>query len=164
MKTYHAWSPVWNHLLRCAPLMCAGLILSSPIVAGGATFANTTPITIAVGGQPNPYPSNIGVSNITGVITDVSVTLNGLAHSFPDDLDILLVGPGGQKVLLMSDAGGDNALGNPPVRLTFSDTASAVLPDSGRIVTGAYRPSNYEAAAADQLAPYAVPPSVSLRA
>lgn len=46
------------------------------------------------------------VSEMPGATSRVVVKLKDLSHTYPDDLDILLVGPGGQKVLLMSDAGG----------------------------------------------------------
>jgi hypothetical protein len=124
------------------------LLLLLLLLAGGAsraaTFFNPTDILIDVAGGPpgvSPYPSPISVSGLAGSITNVTVTLSNLTHSVPDDLDILLLGPGGQRVLLMSDAGDSNAIS--AVRLTFSDDASAVLPDSTRIVSGAYRPTNY---------------------
>ncbi len=41
-------------------------------------------------------------------VTDVNVTLGGLTHTYPDDLDFLLVGPGGQQATIMSDAGDGN--------------------------------------------------------
>ncbi len=75
------------------------------------TLTNATPIVIPAGapgmttGPASPYPSTINVAGLGGTVTRVTVTLNGLRHTFPDDLDILLVGPGG-SVILMSDAGG----------------------------------------------------------
>ena len=137
--------------MRRSLLAFGGAVLFGLQPGYGATFVNQTPISINPAGGPpgaNPYPSIITVSNLPGVIADVSVTLSNLSHTFPDDLDILLVGPQGQRVLLMSDAGGDNALINP-VTLRFSDNTTAVLPDSNRIVPGIYRPTNYDAAAAD---------------
>jgi hypothetical protein len=40
------------------------------------------------------------------LITDLNVTIDGIWRERPDDLDLLLVGPQGQKVVLMSDACG----------------------------------------------------------
>ena len=40
-----------------------------------------------------------------GTISKVTVRLNNIAHTFPDDIDVLLVGPGGQTSILMSDNG-----------------------------------------------------------
>lgn len=107
-----------------------------------ATNANSGSISIAQKGKASPYPSAITVSGFTGAVTRVTVKLLGLSHTYPDDLDILLVGPGGQKVMLMSDAGGGGALSG--VDLTFAATGSA-LPDSTQIATGTYQPADYEA-------------------
>lgn len=108
-----------------------------------ATFSNPTPISIPASPTAgvSPYPSIISVSGLAGLITNVTVTLTNLYHTNPDDLDILLVGPGGQTVLLMSDAGGTNDLDY--VTLKFSDASKPLLPTSGQITNGTYRPSNY---------------------
>ena len=44
-------------------------------------------------------------------------------HSFPDDIDVLLVGPGGQLIQLMSDVGGSADLVNNTY--TFDDVAAS---------------------------------------
>ena len=54
--------------------------------------------------------------------------------------DILLVGPGGQRLIVMSDVGGSNALN--AVDLVLSDAAAAGMPDAGAIASGSYRPTN----------------------
>jgi uncharacterized repeat protein (TIGR01451 family) len=105
---------------------------------------SVTPIDIPRVGAANPYPSTIFVTGLTAAVANVRVTLAGLTHSYADDVDVLLVGPNGRAVELMSDAGGEFALNN--VTLTFDDGALAVLPDSGPIQNGLYRPSNYELA------------------
>ena len=38
---------------------------------------------------------------MTGTVRKVTVRLDGLRHTFPDDLDFMLVGPRGQRVLLV---------------------------------------------------------------
>ncbi|MEO6391776.1 MAG: VCBS repeat-containing protein, partial [Pyrinomonadaceae bacterium] len=87
------------------------------------------------------YASTITASGLTGAITDVNVTLTNFNHLNPDDVDILLVGPSGKSILMMSDAGGTpDAVG---VNLTFDDAAAAVIPDAGPLVTGSVRPSNF---------------------
>lgn len=93
-------------------------------------------------GPANPYPSEIDVSGLDGAIRDVTVTLYGLSHTWPDDLDVLLVGPEGQNVMLMSDAGGSLDVEN--VTLKFDDAAADFLPDSGQIVSGTFKSTNYE--------------------
>jgi subtilisin-like proprotein convertase family protein len=109
---------------------------TSPVPAG----CNPASITIPDSGPGVPYPSNINYSS-GGSVTDVNVTLNDVNHTYPDDVDILLVGPAGQSVILMSDAGGSNDVTD--VDLTFDDEATATLPDSAQIVAGSYDPTNY---------------------
>jgi subtilisin-like proprotein convertase family protein len=81
------------------------------------------------------------VSGLSGTVVKVTVTINGVTHTFSDDLDFLLVGPGGQNATIWSDAGGSNPLSNAIV--TLDDAAATVLPDSTAIVTGTYQPANY---------------------
>jgi VCBS repeat-containing protein len=74
-------------------------------------------------------------------LVDVNVTLTNLSHTYPDDIDIIPVGPAGQNTYLMSDAGTGNDVVN--VTLTFDDAAADYLPDSSQIVAGTYKPTNY---------------------
>lgn len=105
------------------------------------TLANPALISIPSAGAANPYPSTIDASSLSGTVVKATVTLNDVSHTFPDDIDILLVGPTGAKTLLMSDAGGSTDLVN--VDLTFDDDAPALLPDSNPISSGVYRPTDY---------------------
>jgi subtilisin-like proprotein convertase family protein len=112
--------------------------------AAAATFSNPAPIMINDSDTPptpaTPYPSQIMVSGL-GTITDVNVTLTGFNHTFPDDVDVLLVGPGGQSVILMSDAGqSDDAV---DLTFTFDDEAAALLSEGGALASGSYQPSNF---------------------
>jgi subtilisin-like proprotein convertase family protein len=108
-----------------------------------STYANTQAITIRDNTTADPYPSTINVSGLVGNVAKVKVTLNGFTHRFPDDVDLLLVGPAGQKMILMSDAGGGNSVTN--LTLTFDDAAADSLPDNARIDPVTYKPSNYDA-------------------
>jgi len=92
-------------------------------------------------GPANPYPSSLVVSNVAGVVNKVSVRLNGFTHTYPADVDILLVSPTGQKVLLMSDAGSGFSVTN--LTLTFDDVVTASVPELSPITSGTYRPSDY---------------------
>ena len=64
-----------------------------------------------------------------GLVQKAEVTIRGLSHTWPDDLDILLVAPDGRKVMLMSDAGGGWAVSG--LNLKFTSSATTVPPDRG---------------------------------
>ena len=74
---------------------------------GTATaLSNTAAIEIPATGEEglaSRYPSTISVPATRGVLTDVNVTLTGLTHPVEDDLDVLLEGPDGTTVVLLSD-------------------------------------------------------------
>jgi subtilisin-like proprotein convertase family protein len=112
------------------------------------TFSNATAIVIpasgtgaTTGAPATPYPSNITVAGITAPVTKVTVTLKQISHTFPSDVDVLLVGPTGVKFVLMSDViGGTDWSGQT---YTFDDTAGALLPSSGAPpASGSFRPTN----------------------
>ncbi len=123
------------------------LALAAPVAASTVqSFNNTAPITINVQGNATPYPSNIAVSGVPNAFTRLEVQLNGFSHTFPDDVDILLVGPQGQRAILMSDAGGGGP-GVSGLTLSFAQTASNAIPDATAPGSGLFRPANYVASA-----------------
>lgn len=103
------------------------------------TFSNATSIAINDNTSATPYPSNVTVSGIT-TYDRVALTLNGLSHTFPDDIDIIVVAPGGQKAYVMSDVGGGGDVSN--LTLTFDDNALAQIGDNGPMPSGTFKPSN----------------------
>lgn len=108
------------------------------------TYLNTDFIELEEinGGAGSIYPSTIEVTGLTSAVYKVTVTLRSLTHTFPDDIDALLIGPGGQNVMLLSDCGLDNIIDG--ITLTFDDTAASLLPDTDpALESGTYRPSNY---------------------
>ena len=111
------------------------------VMGAPVTFSNSTPIAIPNVGTATPYPSNITVSGLPSTIGAITVTLSGLAHTFPDDIDVLLVSPTGRKMIIMSDAGGLNAVTN--VTITLDDAAATAIPDSAALTTGSFKPANY---------------------
>ncbi len=119
-------------------------------------FANSGPIVIVDNSPANPYPSTIAVTELVGDVSQVRVRLNGLAHGFPSDADILLVSPSGKSVMLMSDAGGGNAVTN--LALTFTDAAADEIPQNGPLTSGQYRPRNYDPVADSMPSPAPAPP------
>jgi subtilisin-like proprotein convertase family protein len=120
-------------------LGCAVVALAM-VSAYGQDFSNPSPISIPSTGPAVPYPSPITVSGVGECLDGITVTLTGINHTNAEDLDILLVGPTGASVILMSDAGGGADLAG--LSLTYSDAASGTLPNSTRISSGSYRPTN----------------------
>lgn len=123
--------------------------------ASKAVINNSAAITINDNAAASPYPSTITVSGFSGTVELMRVTLNGINHTWPQDLGVLLVGPQGQNVLLMLNAGGGTALAGTV--LVFDDTGSALT--TAAIVSGVYRPTrltgaNYPFAAPAPAAPY----------
>jgi subtilisin-like proprotein convertase family protein len=91
-------------------------------------------------GPGSPYPMTIPISGRLGKVTDLNVTLPGLTHTFVDDLDLLLVGPNGAKVMLMSDACTNANVVNRTY--VIDDEAAAVIPNTTVCAAGTYKPTN----------------------
>jgi uncharacterized repeat protein (TIGR01451 family) len=116
------------------------------LTAGSHTlsYSNTASITILdstnAPTKASFYPSTINVPNTNGTVAKATVTFVGLGHTYPDDIDALLVGPGAPapNTLLMAAVGGPFGFNN--VRLTFDDAFPA-LPNEGSITTGTNRPT-----------------------
>jgi subtilisin-like proprotein convertase family protein len=103
-------------------------------------FNNAGSITIRDNKSASPFPSAISVSGITGPVTKVTATINGWSHTYPSDVDMLLVGPGGQTVKLDGGAGDGTAISG--VTVTFDDGAGSAL-SSSAITSGTYLPTDY---------------------
>ncbi len=112
-----------------------------PTPAPGGTEFTGGAITIRDNQTAAPYPSTITVAGLAGAIEKVTVRLDGLTHTYPDDIDLLLVGPGGEKVMLMSDAGGGPNVSN--MAITFDSAAFATVLDNTTIAGGTVQPADY---------------------
>jgi len=119
------------------------------------TYSNNAPIIIPQYGAASPYPSTINVSGFGNLVSKTTVTLTNLAHTWPSDIDILLVAPTGQKSLLMAKCGGSDTITN--VTLTFDDTVTNLLPGASQIYSGTYHTTTY--AAANAPPPFPLPAS-----
>ncbi|KAB2966320.1 MAG: hypothetical protein F9K18_05765 [Thermoanaerobaculia bacterium] len=108
---------------------CSGVPILLPAGAPGTTS-----------GPAAPYPASVTFAGAPTAPGTVTVELRGISHTFPDDLDFLLEGPGGQTLVFMSDVGGGNAIVD--IDLTIDDAAAAILPDSTQISAGSWQPSN----------------------
>ena len=115
--------------------------LGNVVTSGPTTFSNNTAVTIPTSGAGVPYPSNITVSGLSGAITNVTVTLKNLSHTFPGDVGMLLVGPSGQKFVVL-----DGVIGSSPwsnITYTLTDGAAGLIPSSGVPVSGTFKPTSY---------------------
>ena len=115
-------------------------------IVGGASGAG--PITIddppecttgpCQAQNANPYPSMLQLTG-AATVADLNVVIDGFTHDNPEDVDMLLVGPQGHSVVLMSDAG-DSQGGT--YSLTFDDEAAA-QPGQFLVDGASYQPSDY---------------------
>ena len=127
-------------------------------VGDPVTFCNPAVITIHNGARATPYPSPITVEGLPAGSYRVTATINNFTHPLPSDVDMVLVGPGGQDVMLMSDA-------NPIINfgldatLTFDDAATAFVPGGfPSLPSGTYKPTNYLTHEGADLPPGGNPP------
>ena len=142
--------------LLTAAIFTSGL---STVAAGTFTFSNTNAIVINDSASPptaaSLYPSTNVVSGITGsYVTKVTVQIHGFAHSFPADVDMVLVGPGSQNVVLMGNVGKLN-LPQPAtnIDLTLDDDAATGMPLDTDLVSGTFKPTQRQAFQFDFPAP-----------
>jgi subtilisin-like proprotein convertase family protein len=113
------------------------------------TFSNSALITIPAtgsgadtGSPATPYPSSVTVSGVVSPVNNITVALKGLNHTYPGDVDVLLVSPSGQKFILMSDVLDTSDWTGQTY--TFDDNAAGLLPSSGTAPpSGSFRPTNY---------------------
>jgi len=117
------------------------VVTVNPVTTQTLSFNNTTALIIPDHGAGSPYPSTINVTGMSGTVSNVTVALKNLSHTWVSDIDVLLVGPGGQKVLIFSDVG--EAFNANNVTVTLSDAASPPLPANGSFASGTYKPTDY---------------------
>ena len=105
-------------------------------------FSNATTIVINDNTNASPYPSVINVSNIGVSLVKATVTLNRLTHTYPADVDALVMSPSGTNTLIMANAGSGFSVTN--VILTFDDATNfPSLPQASRLTTGTNKPTGY---------------------
>lgn len=119
---------------------------------------NTTPVSIpapalqAAGlGQASPFPTVKFVSGLVGHVTRIQVNLLGLIHQNQSDINMLLVGPSGQKVVLMCKCGGNNALVQTDI--TLDSNSVTALPQFTTMVAGSFKPTSFGTPIFDAPAP-----------
>ena len=107
------------------------------VVSSWSLHVNTDAVPTTAG----TYPSELAVSGVTGTVSDVDLTVNGISWWASSTLDAMLVAPDGRTAMVISDVGGYNAMTG--VTLTLDDEASADLPELDAPTSGRYRPTNF---------------------
>ena len=125
---------------------CNSLTLTTRLevinVTSGRWTNNDGTITIPEFGTASPYPSTNLVMCAPKIISQLRVTLVGVTHDFPDDVDLALMAPNGQAIRLMSDAGGGGANALVGATFVFADDAAGFLRDNGFNLPGTYKPTD----------------------
>jgi hypothetical protein len=139
---------------RLPPLLIALLLLAALAPSGASAesfnFLSNDGLGPSGGagtvGPASVYPTSLDVEGLPGPLTKVTATMIRFSSGSPDDVDMLLVGPEGDQVMLMSDTCGGLGGGFSNDTLTFDDDAPAFLPDNGPCPTksvATFKPSNY---------------------
>ena len=116
-------------------LACATLTML-PAIARAQTFSNTQYIQIQDYGVTTPYPSNIQVAGVGGPVGSISVTLNGLTHTYPADLTVGVRSPSGRLYPLMGICGGGTNMNNAVVTFVPKGLGPAFSPQAGTYAAG----------------------------
>ena len=123
------------------------------------TFTDSSGLAILDNTTVSRSFDNIAPS-IWGRILDIGVLLQGLSHTFPDDLDFLLVGGGGRGLEFWSDAGGSVNIANG--NFLIADFGASLLPDATAIAPGTYRPTDYSPSGAEFASNWGLSPSTGV--
>ncbi|MEA2900424.1 MAG: hypothetical protein QOH36_311 [Actinomycetota bacterium] len=128
----------------------------------GPVFCNTGAVTIGDNGPSFPYPSNIFISGAPTQVVGVTATLKNVTHGFDGDIEAMVVGPAGQNLVVVSDAG---TAGVSNVTVNLDDAAPGSLPAAGSWAapgsTITVKPTNYNELAADSFPAPAPAPSAA---
>ncbi|MDP9118557.1 MAG: Ig-like domain-containing protein, partial [Actinomycetota bacterium] len=126
-------------------------VVNNHTTVTGSNFCNTGSITL--NNPPNtladatPYPSNVFTSGISGTVNHVAVTLNNTTYSHSQDIDALLVGPGGQTLILVANLGPNSGPTAPASNSTVTFSDAGVLPPAGMETlwgsSSTFKPVNY---------------------
>ena len=128
-------------------VLVALFALALPAAAHAGLVVSTAGPSITVNGTgiaDDRYPATLKLEGGDGPITHVKAFLTGVTHSDPDGLDVALVAPTGNGIVLMSDACGGNQITN--LTFLFDPSLGGTLVDDGPCSSGAFLPSNFSPA------------------
>ena len=132
--------------IKFALVTVAALSLAAALPAQAQTakftFTNNAANLVPGAGTSGPaasYPSTLTPAGVTGSTYHLSITINA-SHTFPNDLEFLLVSPGGTAVIVLGGGGGGTDLSN--TSFTIDDCAPRSA-NSSPITSGSrFRPTN----------------------
>ena len=136
----------WSSRISVVAVVVFAALFATSALAVTTTFTSTDgPITIndyiVSPTVAAPSPSVINVSAGSETVSTVTVTLNGLDHTCPSDLNVLVVAPNGSSVVLIAQVGSCSTPSGSQ-NVTFSDAAAAPFGDSNSLddATGTWKP------------------------
>ena len=129
-----------QRLIRVALL--TGSVFSIGTHFGQSTFSNTSNLCPS-DGNTSGVSSTISVTGQPTSISTISVTIPNISHSWYDDLDIMLISPTGQRLVLMSDCGGNNS-GNGNRNYTFIQGGTVLNDGAPPTASGNVSPTGFE--------------------
>lgn len=101
-------------------------VVSTATAGGGYDFEFTAPAGAIGDDRTSFYPLTMDASADPELLT-LELVLTGLTHSAPWDLDIYLLDPFGNSLLIQNDRGDMNAVSN--LTMVFNDTGSTLPAD-----------------------------------
>ncbi len=113
----------------------------APVTVTGGAIAN--PGTGSVG-VAAPYPSTVNVAGLSGN-KKIILELTNLNTTYPGDMDWMLVGPGGQKFVFMSDAVAAFTTQVNSVVVIRDDAAASMPATAATNLNGTWKPTNHGA-------------------
>ncbi|MFN5030621.1 MAG: beta strand repeat-containing protein [Flavobacteriia bacterium] len=122
------------------------VVVVLPQLIFSQTFSNTSNLC-PTDNNTTGTTSVIAVSGTGTSLTSITVNIPNISHTYYDDLDIMLISPTGQRIILMSDCGGDNSnTGNR--NYTFVQGGIELKNGSQPTASGNVSPTNFEGDAA----------------
>jgi hypothetical protein len=110
--------------------------------ANGVVHVNNSAAIRINDNQPaSPYPSTLFVRCVPNQLKKITVTLNTISHSYPKDIDVMVVSPFGRALILMSHCGGDTPASGSTI--TFDDDAPDTLSPDSFLGGGTFKVSSY---------------------
>ncbi|HRI04661.1 MAG TPA: M36 family metallopeptidase [Pyrinomonadaceae bacterium] len=111
----------------------------APVTVTGGAIANPGTGTTGVAA---PYPSTVNVAGLSGN-KKIILELTNLNTTYPGDMDWMLVGPGGQKYVFMSDAVASFTTQVNSVVVIRDDAAASMPATAATNLNGTWKPTNH---------------------